>query len=151
MPSLALASERPKSNVDVHNTSTVSNNVGVSADTGHNTSNENTVGGNIHTGDVNTNVSISNETGSGWSGGNGGGGGDVTVHASNTLTGPHSNNENEVTINQTSNVDVHNTSTVSNNVNVSADTGHDTSSENTVGGNIHAGDVNVGVHIHNQS
>jgi hypothetical protein len=139
-------------NVDVNNHSKVNNDINFWANTGHNNSNKNTVGGEISTGDVNVMADINNVA-------NGSFGfdlfdltnGDVSANFANGITGANSNNYNSLALNQSNSINVRNNSWVDNDINFKANTGHNNSNKNTVGGSVMTGDVTANFSLSNKS
>jgi hypothetical protein len=135
----------------VNNQSHLNNDVDLDANTGHNNANENTVGGSINTGDVNATVDINNVANAGlgdlvFPTDNG----DVTVDFGNDHTGFRSNNENNATVDNRLSVVFRNNSRINNDIDLSANTGHNNANRNTEGGNgITTGDANFTVNVTN--
>lgn len=135
--------------VDVtqENNASVSNNVGIDADTGHNKAEKNTGDGSVQTGDVDVEVSVVNDLNENVLEIDGLGSGDPS--AVNDTTGPESENEAKVEIENDIEVLQENNLSVSNNVEVDADTGHNKANKNTGDGSVDTGDVEVDVVIEN--
>jgi hypothetical protein len=131
-------------NTRVTNTARLTNTIAVNADTGHNTQDRNTKAGDIRTGDVSVATDIRNVANSG----NtccvvGGRSTDVTVDSRNDTTGADSTNRNTVNVNDNGNTTVTNNATVNNTLAVSADTGHNDQTRNTVAGEVETGSVSI--------
>lgn len=74
----------------------------------------------------------------------------VTIDARNTNTGPLSNNQNSVVINNSSNKTVNNTATATNVITVVANTGNNKQNKNTKAGSMQTGDVSTNTTIKNK-
>lgn len=132
-------------NVDINNTANIDNTVTLSADTGNNNISNNTEVGNVRTGDINFSTN-SNNTANGSMGSvnlSGMDGLSAFGHLTNTLTGPQSTNQNNVTVDSNSEINVNNTASINNIATVDANTGNNNVSNNTVAGNISTGSVNI--------
>lgn len=73
----------------------------------------------------------------------------VNVTQSNSNTGPGSTNTNSVDINHDCEVTEENTTTTTTDIDVTANTGNNSSSGNTVGGNISTGDITLNFNVNN--
>jgi hypothetical protein len=155
------------------NAADIDNNINVNANTGLNSASSNTNNGNnVKTGSTNVNAQVYNVanvnskdggyivlvndhgqwhgTIYGASGSQSGSEGvnftvnpDGTVVASNNGNGTESNNTAQANSNSNTTTTQTNSAKLQNNVNINADTGHNTASRNTGGGNIETGNVNV--------
>lgn len=146
------ADSKNENKVDVESTTTatvvnvasLTNSVGVTANTGHNKQSKNTQAGDLKSGDVNVSVDVSNEANNGSSFASAGSH-DLTVDVdtTNDTTGADSKNTNKVEVDNTTTEVVTNNATVTNGVSVTADTGNNEESKNTEGGSIETGDVSI--------
>lgn len=133
--------------IDNQNTSYVLNDVNAEASTGNNIADTNTGPGSIQTGNAGLLLNVqthNNDNFSNVAAGAGGVGGNT---AGNGTTGPLSNNT--ATINNTAEVMVrnYNDMVVRNNVDALANTGNNSASENTLGGNVTTGFAGAGVGV----
>ena len=76
-----------------------------------------------------------------------------SVHADfqNDTTGPSSDNENRLSVDSNSSIDVQNSADIQNTLDVTADTGHNDISNNTIVHNVRTGDVRVDLHAVNRA
>lgn len=132
----------------VTNVAAIDNGIRVQANTGHNDQNKNTTAGSLTTGNVEVSTDIVNVANSG----------DccptgrsvsVTADLSNDTTGAESDNENKLDLDADGDTTVTNTATVSNELDVHANTGGNDQSSNTTGGDIHTGDVSINFGVSN--
>lgn len=136
--------------VNQNNASTITNNVQATADTGNNSASYNTGSSvNVFTGAANTNVGITNMTGSNTANviGAGSGGAQSTAVAGNGAFSDNavqSNNTTSTALNQ------NNSATVTNDVNVANNTGNNSANFNTGSDvNIYSGNANAYVGLYN--
>lgn len=136
------------STVTVDNDADIENNLVVNADTGHNEASRNTGLGFIDTGDAFAFLharNIANLTvagiGGAWS--------DITAELGNATTGADSTNTIDVTVNDTRQVTVLNEANVDTGIGAVANTGFNTASRNTLGGQILTGVARVDAIIEN--
>lgn len=136
-----------RTRIDLINNARVNNNVNFRARTGGNEVACNTSVGDINSGDVNVNADLS--TGTQFSGGlsnfNTGSLMDNNVSATfdNQLTGPNSENTNQLRANSNISERVENNMVVDNNLDFRVDTGNNEVDGNTSVGNIQTGNVNI--------
>ena len=137
--------------VNINDISEINNSLNLVANTGRNRVECNTSVGDISTGDISLGASIDNSASSNHSPINltGLGSGNISVDASNALTGGNSSNENNVNIDSNVNVSITNERSVENNIDVRANTGRNTVSDNTVVGDISTGDIMLDFSIAN--
>ena len=139
------------STLKITNCKVITNAISASLKSGDNSINHNTVVGNVSGGNISYTVSATNPSSSGpmivgtlspqqVS---------VTGDLSNSITGPNSDNSNTVNVHSNNLVDISNHSTVSNNISVSADTGHTTVGHNTTVGDVTTGDASVSISVQN--
>lgn len=134
--------------VAINNVAEYSARYDVDANTGKNKINNNTVVGGLVTGDIeigiNEDVSLNNGSSS------------ITMPApspivvpdlGNNITGPDSTNTNSFDYSQRNRVQVNNVATISNNIEVDANTGNNTIRDNTCVGDIRTGDVRFDFNI----
>lgn len=143
--------------IDVTNTATIDNVFDINPTTGNNTFDRNSVVGDIETGAVNVEGSVTNVANVGtpifyivnvlgdWSGGDLGlpAGSFIINELGNLMTGADSTNENTVDDTTTVDVDVVNDATVTNRLGIAANTGGNTFSRNTQLGDVKTGDINI--------
>ena len=131
------------------NNANITNNVNVDADTGHNDANDNTGGDvTVKTGNVDTDVSVSNTVNSNSASVDCCPTGDTSV----LISGNGSNSDNDVNLGQTSTTNLFqdNNAKIYNNVKVDGDTGKNDANDNTGGSvTIETGDVDTKVNISN--
>jgi hypothetical protein len=137
--------------VTLTNIASIANSLIVNADTGDNVQDRNTLVGEIMTGDVTVgDIDILNVANS--SDGHGssfGQSNSVDFTSTNRVTGANSGNINTVTVNGGGNTTLTNVASISNGVNVTADTGNNTQTRNTKAGDITTGEVAVSADIVN--
>ena len=144
--------------VNITNTANVSTLFPASINTGNNEASDNTVGGNIETGDAAANISIQNllnqlmlALGTNLDLAGLGTGGSVHIHADlmNYLTGSDSVNENNLGVVHGALLNMFNNAFVNNLVDLILNTGGNIANRNTVGGSISTGKVCVDGKIEN--
>lgn len=132
------------------NVANVLNSLYLKADTGDNEQNYNTMAGNLSSGDVMVDATISNEANTGGSAsGASAGSTSVSFAGSNHLTGAESDNSNTQKVNQNGDVRVTNVAKIDNKIKVKADTGHNEQNKNTTAGDLSSGGVSVSTDISN--
>ncbi len=132
------------------NVATILNSLSLDANTGHNDQNKNTTGGNMTTGDISLAAMFSNEANSGSKGGDPShGSSSVDVTASNKTTGAESDNNNIVKLNNDGDTHVTNVATLTNSVDLYANTGHNDQNKNTKAGDLKTGNVGLSANITN--
>jgi hypothetical protein len=137
-----------KLDVDLSNSASLTNSLGLTAQSGYNTANDNTGGGDVRTGKASIDTAIMNTINAGV-GYSSGAFGDVRIDALNKKTGSNSDNHNIVDANQTIDLDVTNSASVSNTINATTDTGHNHANDNTGGGKVNSGDASAKSKIEN--
>ncbi|MEK9156134.1 MAG: hypothetical protein AAB360_02415 [Patescibacteria group bacterium] len=149
--------------VDVANDAAVDNTADLKLVTGQNTINQNSVAGNLTTGNIDGSVNVINlensvlaEDSSAGSQTFGGGKGNLwltpsteRVLLSNGTTGPGSSNTNNVGNNNIIQILENNNANADNTINIEADTGANTIKENTKIGDILTGNINLSVNLIN--
>jgi hypothetical protein len=137
--------------VNVVNTASIVNGVNLAADSGHNGISNNTVVGDMSTGDVNFDLSSSNTANANAGSINLGAmnAPDVSADFSNGKTGPNSENANTVDLDANTTVNVTNQGVVTNSAALNADTGHNAVGNNTVVGDVHTGSVDISYDVTN--
>lgn len=154
-----------ESSASIKNQSNIDNNVDYQLNSGNNNISNNTVAGNVTTGDINGAINILNlgnsvlGEGSTFSAQNVlAGDGDIVLDGNannldisgiNIETGPGSNNSNQLNNNNVVAVFESNSSDVGNTIQIDADSGSNTVSNNSYLGNITTGDINLGVNLFN--
>lgn len=128
-------------NVRVNNRADVRDITTVDSRTGNNTQNRNTKGGDIRTGDVDVTVDHTTKANNGTAGATAASDVDVDADFNNDTTGPNSDNDNSLTVDNSSTTEVRNDAVVTNSTTVDARTGGNESSNNTEGGSIDTGDT----------
>ncbi|MBI4032458.1 hypothetical protein HY374_02000 [Candidatus Berkelbacteria bacterium] len=142
---------------DVTNDADIENTFDIAPTTGGNTFDRNSTVGDIATGAINVDGSVTNVANAGapmfyivnvlgdWTGGDLGlpAGSFIINELGNLLTGADSTNTNTVDETTTVDVDVTNTATAANRIGIAANTGGNTLSRNTQLGNVKTGDVNI--------
>jgi len=136
---------------EVENDADINNNVNVDIDTGGNNVEQNTNSGDLKTGSAEVTVEIENSAnnGGGHSSGANAGSLDVTGNFKNDTTGFDSNNENELEVDNEVDVEIENDADVDNDVDVDVDTGDNDVEQNTNGGSVETGDVEINLNISN--
>lgn len=139
--------------VNISNLSSIDNNLAMSANSGNNTFDNNTVVGNIRTGSLSLNASETNTANGGLGSVNLGnlGGFTVSGHTSNVLTGAQSTNNNNVDVNANTDVNIVNEASINNTTALSGNTGGNTIDNNTVVGNVSTGNVSFVVSTTNSA
>lgn len=150
---------------EVSNTADITHTIDVDANSGGNTVSENTVTGDLTTGDIEGTVTLVNVANSQL--GEGSSVSTQTLHPTegetsltlsrstdrtslaNNETGNESENTNETNRTRDIHLSQTNEATIDNNVTINASTGNNTMSHNTQAGNLHTGDVRLGVNIFN--
>lgn len=150
--------------VDQNNTADLSNNVNLDANSGANTISQNTSGGNISTGDLQGSIDIINVANSNFAPGSSvgvqslnGGSGDLyllasdgrTLLPSNDTTGANSSNANTVNGTNVVHFITTNTADIGNDVNLFADTGKNSVTENTSLGDFMTGSIDMALNLVN--
>lgn len=130
------------SNINVLNSAVANNNLDIKANTGKNRVSNNTVVGDVSSGDVNIDASVNTNLNAGSS--------NMTIPTSipsasvsfsNGTTGPNSSNRNEADIDMSRNICVENSAEVNNDFDVNLNSGRNTIGHNTVVGDVSTGDV----------
>jgi hypothetical protein len=135
---------------DLRNFADISNKLALWANTGYNTQSKNTEAGELTTGDVEVEAAISNHANNGTGMASAAGHSvSVDVDAENATTGAKSTNKNTVEVASNHYAKVRNEADIDNKVKVSANTGYNTQSKNTKGGDMETGSVEVSTDIHN--
>lgn len=139
------------SNTTVTNRATIDNSIRANLSSGDNHFSNLTTLGDVHTGDVNFNVSSTNTANSGASDMTGlmNSSSSVNVTGGNSITGPNSSNDNTVKVNNNTTTNVTNTGTVDNNISVTTNTGGNTVTNSTTVGNVSTGDTTVDLNLNN--
>ncbi|OQA04929.1 MAG: hypothetical protein BWY68_00051 [bacterium ADurb.Bin400] len=143
--------------IDIENDAEIDNDIDIDANTGKNDIERNTLVGDVETGDIEVELSIENEANT-----NqcftcpdllsfGGGLGDLDVEFSNYLTGPDSENENELKVENDVEIDVKNDAEIKNNIDVNANTGYNDVEKNTVVGDVSTGSISVDLSLYNRA
>jgi hypothetical protein len=135
--------------VDVDEMTQVNNDVRTEANTGLNAANDNTRGGDVRTGDIDSRVDVENHTGTiapvvvntGST---------AHIDAGNDTTGFQSDNRNEVSIRDTVVVDVQRTTNITNDLDLRANSGGNEANRNTIGGKVDTGDVRFDFNVMNR-
>lgn len=151
-------------NVTSSNDSHIINNAEINTNTGDNTSENNTVIGDITTGIANVKESIVNFANvitspvfyvfnifGQFTGDLSGMGIDPNYAFVNEITGPESENSNLVNAENNVNINLENNSEIKNNVRVNANTGRNTIGNNTIAGDVETGAINIGLNMINLS
>lgn len=134
--------------VKLNNSATVRTTLATTTNTGNNRANKNTSGANITTGESNVNLfsrTIANTVALG-------GGGSIynaTLNSSNDTTGANSKNHTTLDVTDNLLVDIHNFANVQTFIPGSANTGNNELNQNTIGGTIKTGLIDLGVNIGN--
>lgn len=137
--------------VDINNESTSANDQTFSVDTGSNTVDQNTKVGDLMTGNFIGNIHVDNSLNTGNIHLMNADPGNIAFVLGNGTTGFQSDNENNVAIDVTHNIDINNTSSIENGLNLSANTGDNSVTDNTVAGNFHTGNISMGALLQNQA
>lgn len=136
---------RNKNRVEIVNLSNIKNDIDFNANTGNNVIKKNTSVAGVQTGNINFSADVTNIA-------NGGMNvnlsslmptTNVSVSAGNNTTGPCSENENNISIDNSSRVNVVNQSSIKNDVDVNANTGNNRIECNTVVGNVRTGSISI--------
>jgi hypothetical protein len=136
-------------NTRVNNRANISNSVRVDANTGGNDQNRNTTAGSMTTGNIEVSTEIENVANSGGCACPPARDLEVNADLSNDTTGSQSDNRNVVDVNAGGNTTVNNTANVSNSLGVDADTGNNDQNQNTSGGDMTTGDVEINFGVSN--
>lgn len=132
------------------NIATLTTSSTVSANTGHNKQNENTTAGDLTTGSITTSSTVTNSANNdGSTSHDEGDSTSVTSNFSNNTTGADSTNKNSVDVDKSGNTTETNVATAVTTDSVTADTGHNSQSENTSGGDVSTGDASVNFNVSN--
>ncbi|MEX1997411.1 MAG: hypothetical protein WEA04_01910 [Candidatus Andersenbacteria bacterium] len=136
--------------LDLRNIANILNYLALSANTGDNEQNKNTMGGELTTGDVTVDSMIANlaNNGAGYASL---GTTQVDVSGSNHLTGADSNNNNDVDVDNDYDLDVDNTANLTTSVVINAHTGGNEQNRNTQGGSMTTGNVEVSTKVENSA
>lgn len=126
--------------VNVKNTADIDSTTVVDSRTGNNTQNRNTKGGSITTGGTDVTVNHITKANNGTAAATASSVVDVDANFKNDTTGPNSDNDNVLTVDNTSTTKVVNEADVDNVTVVDARSGNNDSSNNTEGGSIETGD-----------
>lgn len=140
------------SDISVLNSADANNDYSVWAGTGDNLFGHNTELGDVWTGDVSGDISFDNalnDAAISFMGPNDLG--NVSIDLSNYLTGPYSDNHNDVDISHNSDIHITNTADINNDIHYKADTGHNGVNCNTVAGDVTTGDVRISASVDNQA
>jgi hypothetical protein len=138
--------------VVLNNDVTADNIFDLTANTGRNTIDLNTLAGDVMTGDVEGDIDLENDFSLpqvdfvGFSSSN-----DDSFDLTNELTGPNSENRNRVTVTRDSQLRVNNTADFTNDIIVNANTGVNTVSDNTEVGDVRTGDVDITGRVENSA
>lgn len=129
----------------VRNDADIDNNIDFSAITGRNSISHNTCVGDVSTGDVAFSVDVRNEANRGmdWDAADLIPASDISISAGNTTTGPCSENENNISVDNSSRVTIENNADINNDVNIHANTGNNTIGCNTCVGNVSTGSISI--------
>ncbi len=147
------------------NTATIDNTVDVGASTGGNTLNRNTSVGSLTTGEIQGSVSLVNVANSVFAPGSSAGIGELGVNAqgdlvllqsddraylpTNSRTGADSTNTNTISGTDVIRILTENIATVDNDIDIAADTGSNTLTDNSILGNILTGSIDLAVNLIN--
>lgn len=134
-------------NVDLSNTANIGNTLGLDANTGHNHIYDNTLVGDVNTGNIHFSASSNNSanTNAGSIDLAGMGGFNVSGNLTNNLTGFQSTNTNTVNVDANSSIDVNNNANINNTTSIDANSGDNSIGHNTVVGDISTGSVSINV------
>lgn len=128
--------------IDVTNSAAISNDIDADLNSGDNRTNNNTTVGDVSTGDIDFSVDVENKANQ-----NAGsirlpdmGNTDVNGDFTNDTTGANSDNSNTVTVDDSADIDITNSASVSNNLDINGDSGHNDVNRNTTVGNVKTGD-----------
>jgi hypothetical protein len=141
----------PGTSVTVDNASDVTNTPDITVNNGNNSISDNTVVGDVMEGDITGNVSIMAAPGAGdidlgsFTPDN------VNLDFTNDTTGPNSDNENTVTLDDSNTWDITNSPVVDNEYTLNIDSGHNTIGDNTKVGDVTGGDINYTTTINNSA
>lgn len=136
-------------NLDVDNTSAVSNTPSVTVDTGNNDVLDNTTVEDIMGGDIDVSGEFTNDLNSGDMDLSMDTLGDVSGDFSNDTTGSSSNNRNTMNVDRNLNVDVDNVASISNDIDANLNSGNNTVRDNTTVGDVETGGVDFSVTVDN--
>lgn len=135
--------------IDIENCAEVDNDFDVCVNTGENDISKNTCVGDLWTGDIDGSVMFDNVLNNSdivlapfWDG-------DIDVVLANSLTGPGSENENNVCIRNENEINIRNNANIDNDIDFRANTGRNTVSKNTSVGNIMTGDISFSADVRN--
>ncbi|MGI6103072.1 MAG: hypothetical protein ACOYBJ_00380 [Patescibacteria group bacterium] len=132
--------------VTVTNAGSASNLYDLTVDTGDNDTNRNTTVGDVSTGDVDMNIeaeTMINEGASSIDLGDLGASSSVDASFENAITGADSDNRNTVIVDDVKDIDVTNSATVTNDLDLIVDTGDNDTNRNTTVGDVSTGDVSI--------
>jgi len=136
---------RSEVDVDIRNTAHIDNDLDLRANTGENHIGSNTADGDIQTGDIRFDAEVNNSVNA-----NAGsldlgniGSMDVNSRFQNDVTGPESENSNEMEIRNDVDVDINNDAHINNDANITANTGDNCIDHNTVVGDIETGSIDI--------
>lgn len=132
-----------KGDLTLNNMAGILNSLMLTANTGDNLQKKNTTAGDIDTGDVDVDSSVTNEANNDSSLASSAAYGDVDVTAENHMTGADSKNENTFEIENKGKRTLNNNASVTNSTVVTANTGGNTQKKNTTAGDIDTGSVDV--------
>ncbi len=137
--------------LNIRNHADIDNKIELAAASGGNTVKNNTVVGDITTGDINITSDVKNTTNSSMDIDLDGFGteSDVSVDLGNNTTGPNSSNRNSVEVNQETEIDIDNHADIDNSFSASANTGDNKVKSNTVVGDITTGSISIEYHATN--
>jgi hypothetical protein len=145
------ANVEKNTDVNISNKSNVKNKLDIDANTGRNEAIGNTEFGGGTTGDIDVSADISNNTG-GSSLGLGNldlGGGSVDISGGNSITGYSSTNENNVNVEENTDVNIKNDSKIDNKVKLDLNTGGNTTNYNTMSGGNSTGSISADLSLSN--
>jgi hypothetical protein len=140
-----LGNHHSSGDIDIDNNAHLNNDVDLSVETGKNDIDCNTVVGDISTGDANADISVESTIGNGGFDMGSYDPGSISVDFANELTGPNSDNHNTVNVDSGfgRSVDVDNHATVNNDLDLSANTGHNKIKNNTKVGDVSTGSIDL--------
>lgn len=125
------------------NVATLTSSSYVDAETGNNSQSQNTTAGSLTSGSIAAGTTVINSANNGSSVGPTAGSTTVTGNTSNDTTGSNSTNTNTVAVTQSGDTTVTNVATADTTSSVDADTGDNSQSQNTSGGDVTSGDVSI--------
>lgn len=139
--------------LEIENRADIDNDLDIDASTGNNHISHNTVVGDYHGGSVDISGTVENQAN--WGAGNidlgNTGMGSINADFENHITGPNSENSNELDIDSDLDVSIENHADIDNDLDFEANTGDNTVGHNTVVGDISTGDVSIDFSVMNMA